>query len=545
MSRLNQPLTNPAHSIPSIHAPWASADRSTPIGAAQRPTVHKAEEVKKPVWQAIEGTSQEFAITSDANHILYTGTRGGGKTDVQLMRFRSRVGQGYGPFWRGIIFDVEYKNLDDIVAKSKRWFPQYNDGARFLESKGDYKWIWPTGEELLFRTFETESDYDKYHGHEYPFIGWNELCKQIKSVGYDAMMSCNRSSFTVEKDAPFDPKTRKRIDLPPIPLECFSTTNSFGPGRLWVKQRFIDPIKIGDVLRVEVNIFNPQTQQREKITRSQVTIFSHWKENRHLSPQYIAELSLITDPNKKASWFGGSWDIASGGAIDDLWRPAFHVVPRFKIPENWFLDRSLDWGSSKPFAIGWWAEANGEEVTLPNGRRWAPQPGSLIQCAEWYGSPAIGSQEGLRMSSKTVAETVVKFEADMQRLGWFAKRPWGGPADNQIRQVSDPGSDTTEKLMAEAGCHWGEADKSPGSRAIGLQVIRDRLEAALKHEGPALYFMDNCRASISTIPNLPRDADKPDDVDTKAEDHAYDMVRYRCLAGSSRIAGSIPASWPT
>ncbi len=62
------------------------------------------------------------------------GTRGPGKTATQLMRFRSRVGLGYGAFWRGVIFDMEYKNLADIVAQSKKLFNKSGDGAKFLSS---------------------------------------------------------------------------------------------------------------------------------------------------------------------------------------------------------------------------------------------------------------------------------------------------------------------------------------------------------------------------------------------------------------------------
>jgi len=87
------------------------------------------------------------------------------------MYFRQFVGRGYGAFWRGIIFDLEYKNLDDIISKSKRLFPKFNDGAKFLSSNSDLKWVWPDGEELLFRHMKKESDYDQYHGHEYAYIG--------------------------------------------------------------------------------------------------------------------------------------------------------------------------------------------------------------------------------------------------------------------------------------------------------------------------------------------------------------------------------------
>src|SRR6478736_3328324 len=128
-------------------------------------------------WQFLRGTSQELALSAPAHHILYHGARGPGKTDTQLMRFRRNVGRGYGTAWRGIIFDREYKNLDDLVMKSKRWFYDFQDGAVFLESNSTYKWKWPTGEELLFRVAKSLDDYWAYHGHEYPLIGWNELTK--------------------------------------------------------------------------------------------------------------------------------------------------------------------------------------------------------------------------------------------------------------------------------------------------------------------------------------------------------------------------------
>src|SRR3546814_6609483 len=127
----------------------------------------------KVVWRPLPG-SQALSLACPAHVILYEGTRGPGKTDAQLMRFRRLVGKGYGRFWRGIIMDREYKNLDDLVQKSMRWFPQFNDGAKFMSSKADYKWVWLTGEELLFRVVKRPGDYWNYHGHEFPYIGWNE-----------------------------------------------------------------------------------------------------------------------------------------------------------------------------------------------------------------------------------------------------------------------------------------------------------------------------------------------------------------------------------
>jgi len=467
------------------------------------------------IWSPIKGTSQELALDTRCDETFFCGTRGPGKTDTQLMRFRRFVGIGYGPFWRGIIFDREYKNLDDLVTKSKRWFHAFNDGARFLSSKGDYKWTWPTGEELLFRVIKKADDYWDYHGHEYPFEGWNELTKYPTSELYDLMLSCNRSSFTPEKDSPKDDKGNIIELLPKIPLQNFSTGNPHGAGHNWVKERFIDPAPYGTVVKKEVEVFNPQTQKDEIITKTQIAIFGTYKENIYLAPEYIASLHQLTENNEvlKEAWLKGNWDIVSGGALDGVWKAEHLIKDRFVVPKSWRIDRSFDWGSTHPFSVGWWAEANGEEATMLNGEKFCPKPGSLIQIAEWYGTKKIGTNKGLIMSATDIALGIIQREVEMMENGWILTQPWAGPADNQIGNTTEIDVETIAVKMAKHGIRWLPSDKSPGSRVIGLQIVRDRLEASIKGEGPGLYFMNNCQASIKTLPTLPRDTDKQDDVD--------------------------------
>ena len=501
------------------------------------------------VWKPLPG-SQELAISCPCHHILYEGTRGPGKTDAQLMRFRRRVGQGYGIFWRGVIFDREYKMLDDLVLKSKKWFNRFGDGATWLSSGKDYKWIWPGGEELLFRALQKEDDYWNYHGQEFPFIGWNELTKFPTRKLYDDMMSCNRTSFRSEEHTPKDKKGRyKTIDGKPLPeltLEVFATTNPHGPGHNWVKTDFVDAAEPGEVVAITTEVFNPRTQRKEPVTKTQVRIFGSYKENTYLTPEYIAELEKITDKNKRRAWLWGDWDIVAGGALDDVWDKDIHVLPMFAIPASWHVDRSLDWGSSKPFSVGWWAEANGEEAVLPDGRKWCPPAGTLVRVGEWYGTEKLGSNVGLKLGSTEVALGIKRREQEMKLLGLFETDVAPGPADNSIATTDDQSKDSIAVKMAVQGVTWNESNKKPGTRKIGLQLIRDRLQAALNFSkgnteaGPGLYFMENCRAAISTLPILPRSSTDPDDVDTEAEDHAYDDVRYRVLAGTNRLATSIP-----
>ncbi len=823
---------------------------------------------KKVIWKPLPG-SQCLALSAPVDHIMIDGTRGGGKTDVQIMRFRRHVGQGYGGFWRGVIVGRSYKALDDIVARSKRWFPKFGDGAKFKASQSSYKWVWPGGEELLLRVMEKPEDYEKFHGQEFClekdqlvstpqgpvkikdlsvgdfvdtpegpkrvskkfdvgvkpcvavskcmkdgtqrflqlqsanhhlltnaryfekaqfgksqkvlqfpgmtyqqegvrkslscvgqdssafcvqrgcegtyarafgmksqnvqqaqlcqnsqeldevqlhsvvgcerhlptslrafskfsgqlqkhkaatkevssdlvqlpklaelvfrpshfcphavlsnglvelqtiqgleghyscglcqcgglaqkdketalyaaqqppcdagqtrtsltgggvseslnnrlcdlefqhpyqkgklirtnlgaveievvsefagyfscfdievedincyfttnglvnkncYLGWNELTQWATSECYDLLMSCNRSSFIPAEHSP-DPDN----PLPELPLMVVSTTNPSGPGHNWVKKRFVDIAPPGKVVRNTTRIFNPRTQEEEDVIKTQVRLFSSYKENRYLSPSYIADLNNITDPNKRKAWLEGDWNVTAGGALDDIWDNKIHIVPRFPIPDNWRTRRSHDWGSSHPFSTGFWAESNGEEIEV-DGEKYCFPKGSLIRFAEDYGAEGrkdpngqidyYGHNHGLKLPSGEVAQRVKDLEESLLLLGWVSQSVDPGPADNQIFDVNDKESDSIAEAMAKKGVRWERSDKRKGSRKNGLQLMRDMLQNAVKGEGPGLYVMRNCKAFINTVPVLPRSEKDPDDVETTAIDHVYDETRYMVL----------------
>jgi len=496
------------------------------------------------IWEPLKG-SQALTTACRCNHILSAGTRGPGKTDAQLMFFRQFVGLGYGAFWRGVIFDREYKMLDDLVAKSMKWFPQFGDGAEFKASKSDYKWVWPTGEELLFRSIKKGTDYWNYHGHEFPFIGWNELTKYPTSELYDSMMACNRSSFLPHVNGPRNRKTGQieRL-LPEIPLVVFSTTNPYGPGHNWVKSQFIDAGDPGEVMRTTVDVFNPRTRQREPITKTQTWIFGSYKENWYLSPEYIMELEKIKDPVKRKAWLMGDWNIVVGGAFDDVWSSRI-IIPRFQVPTCWPATRSLDWGSTHPFSVGFWVRANGEAATMPNGDLFCPPAGTLIRIDEWYGTEKIGTNKGLKMSAKLVAAGIKEREEALRRNGWLSDRVYPGPADNQIGTVNDSGTETIKARMAADGIEWDDCDKSPGSRKLGFQAARDRFEAVGTGDAPACYITENCKAARALLPTLPRDEENPDDIDTDAEDHLWDEMRLELLHGGNVMATTLDLHFPS
>lgn len=492
------------------------------------------------IWEPQPGSQTAF-LTCPYEEILYEGTRGPGKTDALLMKFAQHVGEGYGEAWRGIVFRRTYKQLADVVAKSQKWFRRIFPFAKF--NKSDYCWEFPDGECLYFRYIDNALDYWNYHGHEYPFIGFEELTNWPDAGCYDAMKSCNRSSFVPPPG------------IPPMPRFYGGTCNPFGIGHHWVKARFID---MGPPLKPVVDHFTHPLDETI-ITTRRCYIHGSWRENRKLvqaDPLYIAKLMSITDENKKKAWLDGDWNITAGSILGAWFNQTVHAIEPFNIPVGWKVDRSFDWGSSKPFSVGWWATSDGETVVtgyvrspktglLTPQTMWWPK-GTKFRIAEWYGckKDEFGADipnEGLEMLSTDVAKGIKEREAAMLESGLIQKKPVAGPADSSIYDETDGehGKHSIAANMAKLGVHWIKADKGPGSRVNGWEKLRNMLAAALdkdEHgnpimrtrpmEEPGLFVFNTCRSWLRCVPMMPRDEKKPDDVDTKSEDHLGDETRY-------------------
>lgn len=441
--------------------------------------------------------SQTFFVTSPIVETGYEGTRGPGKTNALLIDFCQHVGTGLGKAWRGILFRQSYPALADIVAKSQEWIPRAFPTARFNEST--YTWKFADGEELLLRYMERPKDYWSYHGHEYPWIGWDELTNWADLKCYDLMKSCCRSS------------------KPGVPRKYRWTANPFGPGHHAVKARMIDPAPRGTVIRDEHG--------------ERITIHGHWSENAYLmtnDPEYVARLKAATrdDPDQAAAWLDGDWDVAAGTFFGGVWSAKHHVLRPFIIPPSWRLDRAFDWGSSKPFSVGWWAESDGSPAVMADGTPRHFARGSLFRIGEWYGCVPGKPNVGLGLETPEIAKGIL----ERQKNRWPGRVISSGPADSSIFDVVDGHCIGNE--YRKHGVVWVAANKGPGSRKNGWDLIRQRLGAAKRNpkEEPGLYVFDDCREFIRTFPMMPRDEKKPDDVDTNSEDHIGDETRYRILA---------------
>ena len=417
------------------------------------------------IWQPLPG-SQQRMLSCPFHEVLLEGNRGGGKTDTLLMSFAQYVGQGFGDQWRGVIFRLTYPQLADLETKALRWFRQIFPEARY--NRSEHYWTFPDGETLLFRYGSKEADYWNYHGHAYPFLGFEELTNWADDSFYESMLSTCRST------------------VPGIPRIVRSTTNPYGVGHSWVKERF------------QIGTIPPETPFGEP-GKERLYIHSSLFENTILTeadPDYLKTLQNLKDPNRRAAWLDGSWDIAIGAFLEKVWNPKECVVEPFPIPSSWKVWKAMDWGYSKPYAILWFAMS---------------EDGIIYVWREMYGQDGDLPNVGAKHDAKEVARRVKEIEKHDHRYGYEYKMNLADPSIfTKIGTENSIGG-----IFKNSGVKWLPAWNAKGSRRLGAQTI-----VQLLAEGRLKVF-NTCKNVIRTVPTLPPDDYDPEDVNTECEDHCF------------------------
>lgn len=417
------------------------------------------------------------------DELFFGGARGGGKSDYLLGDYAADV-PVYGPEWRGILFRKTYPELEEIVARSKAIFPPTFPGAEWGDTAKT--WTFPGGATLRMRYLERDADAARYQGHQYTWIGFDELTNWPDYGAYKALIATLRNG---NRPIPF-----KRIR---------SSGNPGGPGHQWVKARFVDHAPLG---------YQPFTDPQTGMVR--MFIPSKVGDNRILlanDPGYVNRLKGVGSAELIRAWLDGDWSVITG-AFFDCWSNEKHIVRPHELPEHWTRFRSFDWGFARPFSVGWWAVSDGELPQYPRG--------ALIRYREWYGSNGEPNV-GLRLTAEEVAEGI-KAKEKGDRIKY-------GVADPSI--FDNNGGPSIAERMLLAGVTFQRGDNKRTQRG-GAMGGWDQMRARMVGEDgvPMIYTFSTCRDSIRTIPALQHDPDKPEDLDTDGEDHAGDDWRYGCMS---------------
>nr|MBA3812225.1 terminase [Caulobacteraceae bacterium] len=215
------------------------------------------------------------------------------------------------------------------------------------------------------------------------------------------------------------------------------------------------------------------------------------------------------------AWLEGDWSVVEG-AFFDRWSNR-NIVKPFTFPDWWARIRAFDWGYAAPFSVGWWAVAS-DDTRMADGVI-VPR-GALVRYREWYGSSGKPN-EGLRLTAEEVAEGI----RDRER----GERISHGIADPSIFR-EDGGPSIAERMGRIIG-RQRAADNTRVGRA-GAFGGWDQMRARIAGDatGPQLVVFDTCHDFIRTVPVLQHDPLRPEDLDTRAEDHVADETRYACLS---------------
>lgn len=454
-------------------------------------------------WEPQAGPQSSALLADWCDELFYGGERGGGKSDFQL-GYQEDGALSYKQHWRGIMFRKTYAELEELQGRAMEVFPE--SGAQFkTQASADFPysncWYWPNGATVKMRYIENERDYGRYHGHQYTGISFDEVTEYPTPSGLLKMLSTLRSAAGV-------------------PCTVRLTGNPGGIGHAWVKQRYID-------------VAPPYTPYKDPDTGfTRMFVPSRTADNTILlqnDPNYRNRILAATGGNDalRKAWLDGDWNIVAGAFFDN-WRPARHVVRPFTIPESWTRFRSMDWGSARPFSVGWWAVVTddykvSEELTLPRG--------CMVRYHEWYGMARDSNGQpiyntGLKMVAEEVGAGIILRESPSETFAYSVIDP---AAFSQ-----DGGPSIQERIWDGSGRKvvFRRADNSRVAKRGALggwDQLRSRLDGE-SDDRPMIVCFNTCVDSIRTLPSLQHDKDNIEDVNTDGEDHAPDEWRYAAMS---------------
>jgi hypothetical protein len=87
------------------------------------------------------------------------------------------------------------------------------------------------------------------------------------------------------------------------------------------------------------------------------------------------------------------------------------------------------------------------------------------------------------------------------------------------------------ETMIRNGVRWIPADKN---RVSGKIEVHRRLQKN-DYDEPRLRIFSTCTNLVRTLPTLPIAKTNSEDVDTHAEDHAYDALRYMVMTRQTNL----------
>jgi len=421
------------------------------------------------VFKPNTGPQTDFLAASE-REVFYGGARGGGKSYAMLidpLRYCDKTNH------RALLLRRTMPELRDLITHSQRLYNRAFPGAKWREQEKE--WRFPSGAKIEFGYAENMTDALRYQGQSYTWIGIDELPQYPSPDIYNFLRSSLRS-----------------VD-PGIPVFMRSTGNPGNIGSQWVREMFVNPAEPNKSFDLKVST----PTGNKVITRRFIP--AKLQDNPYLTQteDYYVMLASLPEVQRK-QFLDGDWDAFEDSAFPEF-NKALHIVDPFEIPKGWQHFRAADWGYASPACVLWFA------IDYDN---------NLWVYRELYTK---------KITADVFARKVLELErGEYIRYGVLDASTWA--------KRGDIGPSIAE-TMIQQGCRWRPSDRTPKSRISGKLEIHKRLKITdEKKKEPGLRIFSTCRNLIRTFPLLPLDDSNPEDINTHAEDHAYDALRYGCMS---------------
>src|SRR5262245_14138247 len=361
--------------------------------------------------------------------VVYGGARGGGNSYASLGAFWLHADK-HAAHARGLMVRKTREDLKDTIDTATQ---MYGGAAHWNDQKKTFRFL--NGAVLHMAYLESDSDAQNYQGWSLTRVYVEELTQYASSQGIFKLFATLRSPVRG------------------IRCQFRATCNPGGPGHHWVKQWAID--------------IGPQRPYRDPDTGlTRVFIPARVSDNPALlsaDPNYINRLRASGSPELVRAWLEGDWDVVEGAFFPEF-RRDLHAITPFTIPLDWTCFRSMDWGSARPFSVGWWAHVNDD---FPHDGKLIPR-GSLIRYREWYGCTSTPN-EGLKLPAEEVAKGIKLRERRGEEIAYGILDP------SAFAVISGP---SIAETFARNGVFFRRADNARNSipkKFGGWDQLRARL----------------------------------------------------------------------
>ena len=439
-------------------------------------------EDQEVIFRPNNGPQEEF-LSSSEEDVLYGGAAGGGKSFALLV---DPLRYCHNPNHRGLLLRRTLDELTELIDKSRQLYTKAFPKATFRESKST--WVFPSGATMWFTYLDRDKDVTRFQGQAFNWIGIDEITQYPTPYVWDYLRSRLRTT---------DDELR-----PYMSMRC--TGNPGGVGGWWIKKMYVDPHPSNEAFPATVIETNRQLLYPEGHEKARQPLFyrkfipARLTDNPYLMQdgRYEAMLRSLPEVERKRL-LEGDWDVAEGAAFPEFSKVK-HVVDPFEMPTNWPRIRAADYGYASPSCVLWGA-------------------------IDWDNN--IWIYRELYVKQHT-AEQLADRISELEQLD---PKPHYTVLDSSCWNKTGFGPSIAETMM-RLGVRWTPSDRN---RLQGKMEIHRRLADNPLTKLPRIRIFNTCNNTIRQLAGIPLSKSNSEDVDTKAEDHAYDALRYLVMTRMS------------